>query len=34
MVARHEISHIAQVRNLIALLPEAQDLGPARPMVE
>jgi hypothetical protein len=31
MVARHEISHIAQVRNLIALLPEPQDLGPMRP---
>jgi hypothetical protein len=31
MVARHEISHIAQVRNLIALLPEPQDLGPPRP---
>ena len=32
MVARHEIAHIGQVRNLIALLPEPQDLGPARPM--
>lgn len=31
MVARHEISHIGQVRNLIALLPEPQDLGPPRP---
>jgi hypothetical protein len=31
MVARHEISHVAQVRNLIALLPEPQDLGPPRP---
>ena len=34
MVARHEIGHIAQIRNLTALLPEPQDLGPARPMVE
>jgi hypothetical protein len=30
MVARHEISHIAQVRNLIALLPQPVDLGPPR----
>ena len=30
-VIGHEISHIAQVRNLIALLPEPQDLGPPRP---
>jgi hypothetical protein len=34
MVARHEVAHIGQLRNLIALLPEPQDLGPARPMVE
>lgn len=34
MVAQHEIAHIAQIRNLTALLPEPQDLGPARPMVE
>jgi hypothetical protein len=34
MVARHEIAHVAQIRNLTALLPEPQDLGPARPMVE
>lgn len=34
MVARHEMSHIAQLRNLIALLPEPQDLGPARPLVQ
>jgi hypothetical protein len=34
MVARHEMSHIAQLRNLIALLPEPQDLGPARPIVQ
>lgn len=31
MVARHEMAHIAQIRNLTALLPEPQDLGPARP---
>ena len=30
LVARHEMSHIAQIRNLSALLPEPQDLGPAR----
>jgi hypothetical protein len=29
LVARHEMSHIAQIRNLTALLPELQDLGPA-----
>ena len=29
IVARHEMSHIGQVRNLIALLPETKDLGPA-----
>lgn len=28
MVARHEMSHIGQLRNLIALLPEPQELGP------
>lgn len=33
MVARHEMAHIAQIRNLTALLPEPQDLGPARPGV-
>ncbi len=31
LVARHEMAHIAQIRNLSALLPETQDLGPARP---
>lgn len=31
LVARHEMAHIAQIRNLTALLPEPQDLGPARP---
>jgi hypothetical protein len=34
LVARHEMSHIAQIRNLTVLLPEPQDLGSARPMVE
>jgi hypothetical protein len=34
LVARHEMSHIAQIRNLTALLPEPQDLGPARPVME
>jgi hypothetical protein len=28
-VAKHEMGHIAQIRNLSALLPEPQDLGPA-----
>ena len=31
LVAKHEMGHIAQLRNLSALLPEPQDLGPARP---
>ena len=31
LVARHEMAHIAQIRNLSALLPEPQDLGPIRP---
>ncbi|GAC1512425.1 MAG: hypothetical protein NVS1B3_16140 [Candidatus Dormibacteraceae bacterium] len=31
MVARHEVAHIGQVRNVIALLPQPQDLGPPRP---
>jgi hypothetical protein len=31
LVARHEMSHIAQIRNLIALLPEPEDVGPAMP---
>lgn len=34
MVARHEIAHIAQIRNLTVLLPEPQDLGPAPPAVQ
>ena len=33
LVARHEMGHIAQIRNLSALLPEPQDLGPVRPVV-
>jgi hypothetical protein len=28
MVTRHEMGHIAQIRNLIVLLPEPVDLGP------
>jgi hypothetical protein len=31
MVTRHEMAHIAQIRNLTALLPEPEDLGPLRP---
>src|SRR4029077_13300947 len=31
MVARHEMGDVAQIRNLNALLPEPQDLGPVRP---
>jgi hypothetical protein len=31
MVARHEISHIAQIRNLTVLLPEPQMLAPTPP---
>ncbi|HEY4889938.1 MAG TPA: DinB family protein [Candidatus Dormibacteraeota bacterium] len=34
MVARHEIAHIAQIRNLTVLLPEPQDLGPAPSAVQ
>jgi hypothetical protein len=30
LVARHEMGHVAQIRNLSALLPEPQDLGPIR----
>ena len=30
MVTRHEIAHIGQIRNLLALLPQPQDLGPLR----
>ena len=31
MVARHEMGHVAQLRNLSALVPEPRDLGPVRP---
>jgi hypothetical protein len=34
LVARHEMSHLAQLRNLTALLPEPEDLGPARPIAQ
>ncbi|HEY1456378.1 MAG TPA: DinB family protein [Candidatus Dormibacteraeota bacterium] len=34
LVARHEMSHIAQIRNLTVLLPEPQDLGPVPPLVQ
>lgn len=37
LVARHEMAHISQIRNLTVLLPEHQDLGPieaARPVVD
>jgi hypothetical protein len=33
MVARHEMGHVAQIRNLSALVPEPADLGPVRPAV-
>jgi hypothetical protein len=31
MVTRHEMAHIAQIRNFTALLPEPEDLGPLMP---
>jgi DinB family protein len=31
LVTRHEMAHIAQIRNLTALLPEPEDLGPLMP---
>ncbi len=31
MVTRHEMAHIAQIRNLTVLLPEHEDLGPLEP---
>jgi DinB superfamily len=31
LVVRHEMGHVAQLRNLSALLPEPRDLGPIRP---
>ena len=33
LVARHEMAHIAQIRNLSALLPEPQELAPQRPVL-
>jgi hypothetical protein len=29
-VVRHEMAHVAQIRNLTSLLPEPEDLGPPR----
>ena len=34
LVARHEMGHIAQIRNLTVLLPEPEDLGPPRAAVD
>lgn len=31
LVVRHEMGHLAQIRNLSALVPEPRDLGPIRP---
>jgi hypothetical protein len=31
MVTRHEMGHLAQIRNLTVLLPEPMDLGPQHP---
>src|SRR2546427_3955622 len=31
LVTRHEMAHVAQIRNLTVLLPEPQDLGPQHP---
>jgi DinB superfamily len=33
LVARHEMGHVAQIRNLSALVPEPRDLGPFRPSI-
>jgi hypothetical protein len=33
LVTRHEMGHIAQIRNLTSLLPEPEDLGPPRPPI-
>src|ERR1700704_2480934 len=30
LVTRHAMAHVAQIRNLTALLPEPEDLGPPR----
>jgi len=32
-VTKHEMGHIAQIRNLTVLLPEPEDLGPPMPVV-
>jgi hypothetical protein len=32
LVVKHEMAHVAQIRNLSALLPEPRDLGPMRPV--
>jgi hypothetical protein len=32
-VVRHEMAHVAQIRNLTSLLPEPEDLGPPGPRV-
>ena len=32
LVVKHEMAHVAQIRNLSALLPEPRDLGPVRPV--
>lgn len=34
MVTRHEMGHVAQIRNLTVLLPEPLDLGPQHPQHE
>jgi hypothetical protein len=34
LVTRHEMAHLAQIRNLTVLLPEPQDLGPQHPASE
>lgn len=31
LVVKHEMGHVAQIRNLSALVPEPRDLGPLRP---
>ena len=33
LVSKHEMGHIAQIRNLTVLLPEPEDLGPPMPVV-
>lgn len=33
LVTRHEMAHISQIRNLTALLPDPEDLGPLQPQV-